>query len=39
MGRMTQPESPPTWLKEWATVLAKLGTFGLFVLQAAKLAA
>jgi len=38
MGRMTHPTNPPKWLREWATVLAKVGTFGLFLVEATKVA-
>lgn len=29
---MTPPEPPPEWVKEWATVAAKLSAVGVFLL-------
>lgn len=29
---MTPPSPPPEWLKEWATVAAKLAALGAFLL-------
>mgnify|MGYP006293341979 CR=1 FL=1 len=35
---MTQPQHPPEWLKEWATVAAKLAVTAGFFLNAIQVA-